>query len=72
MKGILVSIIGVLIIVNLVCVYFGKKKIKNVGDNGEVSDEDVKKGMKYMIFAAILSFLTVLAISIVAILNLKA
>ena len=71
MKIILVSIIVVFILINLSCVYYGKKKIKNVGENGQVSEEDIKKGMRYMIFAAIFSFITIVAISIVAILNLN-
>lgn len=71
MKPILIAILALLIIVNFVCVFYGKKKIKSVGENGEVSEEDVKKGMRYMIFAAAFSFITVIAISIVAILNLK-
>lgn len=71
MKIILVSIIAVMILINLICVYYGKKNIKKVNENGDVSEADYKKGMKYMIFAAVLSFVTIIIISVVAVLNLK-
>lgn len=71
MKAVLLAIVIALIVFNFISFYYGKKKMKSVNENGEISEEDVKKGIKYMIFSAAFSFITLIIISIVMLANLK-
>lgn len=70
MNKILIILIFILIIVNIVLFIYGKAKVKAIKKNEESTDEDYKNGMKYIIISSLVSFLTVILITIVAILKL--
>lgn len=72
MKVVLVSVIFVMIAINIICYIYGKKYLKRVQESEENSEENYKKGMRYIIIASVISFLTIVSVSIVAILNIWA
>lgn len=71
MRYALIAIIFILIFTNLFFVIKGKRYASNISKDEEVSEEEYKKGMRYFVTAAILSFVTIMIISIVAIIYIK-
>lgn len=71
MRYVFIGIIFFLIIVNFVLFFIGRKHASNISEDKEASDREFKKGMKYFISAAIVSFLTIIIISVAAILYIK-
>ncbi|MDY4078350.1 MAG: hypothetical protein SOY42_06135 [Clostridium sp.] len=71
MRYVFIGIIFFLIIVNFVLFFIGRKHASNISEDKEASDKEFKKGMKYFISAAIVSFLTIIIISVAAILYIK-
>jgi len=69
MKTVLLIIIMGMIIINIVSFIYGKKKIKNLEVNNENSAEKYKEGVKYVVFSVVLSFLTLIGVSVIAIIN---
>ena len=71
MKNVYIIILAILILVNIVSFIYGRKVLKKVKDNEkEASEEVYKKGIKYVVFSAILSFLTIIAATIMILLDL--
>ena len=58
-------ILIILVIANTICFIYGKKAISSNKSNKEVTDEDYKKGMRYVIFSLIISFLTIILVTII-------
>ena len=71
MRYFVIGLIFFLIIVNFSLFFIGRKHASNISDNEEASDKEFKKGMKYFIAVAIVSFLTIIIISVVAILYIR-
>ena len=71
MRYVFIGIIFFLIIVNFLLFFIGRKHASNISEDKEASDMEFKKGMKYFISAAIVSFLTIIIISVAAILYIK-
>lgn len=71
MRYFLIGIIFFLIIVNLALVFIGRKHAGNISEDKEASDKEFKKGMKYFISAAVISFITIIIISVAAIVYIK-
>ena len=71
MRYVFIGIIFFLIIVNFVLFFIGRKHASNISEDKEASDKEFKKGMKYFIAAAIVSFLTIIIISVAAILYIR-
>ena len=69
MKTVLLSIVMGMIILNVISFAYGKKKIKNLEINNDNSEEKYKEGMKYVIISLVLTFITLIGVSIVAVLN---
>ena len=71
MKNVYIIILAILILVNIVSFIYGRKVLKKVKDNEkEASEEVYTKGIKYVVFSAILSFLTIIAATIMVLLDL--
>lgn len=70
MNKILIVLIIILIIANIVLFIYGRTKINAIKKIVEANDQDYKKGMKYIVISSLVSFLTVILITIVAILKL--
>lgn len=70
MKISLIVIIICLIIINIASFIYGKRSIKKLEQGNNNSEEEYKKCIKYMIFSVILSFVTVMGISIIAVIKL--
>ncbi len=71
MRYILLGIIFILIFTNLFFVVKGRRYASKISEGTEASEEEYNKGMRYFITAAILSFITIITISVVAILYVK-
>ena len=67
MKTVLLVIMIVLIIINSCSFIYGKRKIKNLEVNNENSEELYKKGIRYVIISVVISFVTIIGASIIAI-----
>ena len=67
MKTVLLVIMIVLIIINSSSFIYGKRKIKNLEVNNENSEELYKKGIRYVIISVVISFVTIIGASIIAI-----
>ena len=68
MGKILWIILIILVIANTLSFIYGKKAISSNKSNKsdkEVTDEDYKKGMRYVIFSLIISFLTIILVTII-------
>lgn len=70
MKGVLLSILMVMIILNVCSFTYGKRIMKKVNVGNE--EENYKKGMKYVVISLIISFITLVGGSLIAILNIWA
>lgn len=57
MRYFVIGLIFFLIIVNFSLFFIGRKHASNISDDKEASDKEFKKGMKYFIAAAVVSFL---------------
>ncbi|MBS6599709.1 MAG: hypothetical protein ACLR02_02005 [Clostridium sp.] len=71
MRYFVIGLIFFLIIVNFSLFFIGRKHASNISENKEASDKEFKKGMKYFIAAAVVSFLTIIIISVAAILYIR-
>ncbi|MEI3338200.1 MAG: hypothetical protein V8R02_12250 [Clostridium sp.] len=71
MRYFVIGLIFFLIIVNFSLFFIGRKHASNISDDKEASDKEFKKGMKYFIAAAVVSFLTIIIISVAAILYIR-
>ena len=71
MRYFVIVLIFFLIIVNFSLFFIGRKHASNISDDKEASDKEFKKGMKYFIAAAVVSFLTIIIISVAAILYIR-
>ena len=71
MRYFVIGLIFFLIIVNFSLFFIGRKHASNISDDKEASDKEFKKGMKYFIEAAVVSFLTIIIISVAAILYIR-
>ena len=71
MRYFVIGLIFFLIIVNFSLFFIGRKHASNISENKEASDKEFKKGMKYFIAAAVVSFLTIIIISVAAILYVR-
>lgn len=70
MKNVYIIILVVLILINVISFVYGRKVLANVrSDEGKASEEAYKKGMKYVIFSAILSFTTIIAATVMILLD---
>lgn len=69
MKIVLLSILMGMILLNLISFAYGKKKLKNLEVNNDNSEEKYKEGIKYVVISVILTFLTLIGVSVVAVLN---
>lgn len=56
MRYFVIGLIFFLIIVNFSLFFIGRKHASNISENKEASDKEFKKGMKYFIAAAVVSF----------------
>ena len=72
MKFILISIIFIMIAINISLYIYGRKISKMVGESEEENEALRKKTMKFTIISMICSFVTIIIVSIVAILNIWA
>ncbi|NLK95569.1 MAG: hypothetical protein GX275_10340 [Clostridiales bacterium] len=72
MKIILIIIIGLMILINLGTFIYGKRNMNKLGKDIDNADENYNKGIKYMIISIVVSFLTIIIVSIIAILNVWA
>ena len=71
MRYFVIGLIFFLIIVNFSLFFIGRKHASNISENKQASDKEFKKGMKYFIAAAVVSFLTIIIISVAAILYIR-
>ena len=71
MRYFVIGLIFFLIIVNFSLFFIGRKHASNISDDKEASDKEFKKGLKYFIAAAVVSFLTIIIISVAAILYIR-
>ena len=71
MRYFVIGLIFFLIIFNFSLFFIGRKHASNISDDKEASDKEFKKGMKYFIAAAVVSFLTIIIISVAAILYIR-
>ena len=71
MRYFVIGLIFFLIIVNFSLFFIGRKHASNISDDKEASDKEFKKGMKYFIAAAVVSFLTIIIITVAAILYIR-
>ena len=71
MRYFVIGLIFFLIIVIFSLFFIGRKHASNISENKEASDKEFKKGMKYFIAAAVVSFLTIIIISVAAILYIR-
>lgn len=69
MKKVLLVILLCMILINISSFIYGKRTLKKLGKTEDNADENYKKGMRYVIFSVVLSFLTIIGITVVAILN---
>lgn len=69
MKKVLIIVLLCIILVNVISFIYGRKSLKKLGKDEENAEENYKKGIKYVISSVVLSFITILAITIIAILN---
>lgn len=72
MKIILIIIIGLMILINLGTFIYGKRNMNKLGKDIDNADENYNKGIKYMVISIVVSFLTIIIVSIIAILNVWA
>jgi heme/copper-type cytochrome/quinol oxidase subunit 2 len=69
MKVYLICIIAVMIVLNIISFSYGKSKMKKIEVNEQNSEELYKKGIKYVAISVVLSFLTIIGVTVVAVLN---
>lgn len=70
MKNVFIIILVVLILINAISFIYGRKFLGNVkSDESKASEEAYKKGMKYVIFSVILSFTTIIAATVMILLD---
>ena len=72
MKSALIIILAILIIINIGSFIYGKLCLKKLDKSNENADENYKKGIKYVVFSVILSFFTIIAITVLVLINLLA
>lgn len=72
MKILLISIIFFMIAINISLYIYGRKISKRVSESEEENEVMSKKAMKFTIISMVCSFITIIVVSILAILNIWA
>lgn len=72
MKSVLIALIFVMIGINLICYIYGRKCLKKVQESKEENEAMYKKGMKFIVATTIISFISIITVSVLAILNIWA